>query len=88
MWCGSPTASGASPFGTPGATPLRQQGYDIRTVPERLGHPQVQTAMVDPSGLKRSKLAVRSLLDERGRSCHWPPALNRDGHGAKGVADH
>jgi integron integrase len=45
------------------ATHLLQQGYDIRTVQERLGHKDVKTTMIDTHVLNRGRLAVRSSLD-------------------------
>ena len=45
------------------ATQLLQQGYDIRTVQELLGHKDVKTTMVYTHVPNRGKLAVRSPLD-------------------------
>jgi integron integrase len=45
------------------ATHLLQQGYDIRTVQELLGHKDVKTTMMYTHVLNRSRLAVRSPLD-------------------------
>jgi site-specific recombinase XerD len=58
------------------ATHLLQQGYDIRTVQERLGHKDVKTTMIYTYVLNRARLAVRSPLDEIGRSCHVPSGSN------------
>jgi len=46
------------------ATRLLEQGYDIRTVQELLGHSNVRTTMVYTHVLTKSGLAVRSPLDE------------------------
>jgi integron integrase len=45
------------------ATHLLQQGYDIRTVKELLGHKDVRTTMIYTHVLNRGRLAVRSPLD-------------------------
>jgi integron integrase len=42
---------------------LLQQGYDIRTMQELLGHKDVKTTMVYTHVLNRGRLAVRSPLD-------------------------
>jgi hypothetical protein len=57
------------------ATPLLQQGDEIRTVHARLGHPAVKTTMTYAPVLARGRLAVCSPLDFIGCTGHVPAFL-------------
>jgi site-specific recombinase XerD len=47
------------------ATHLLEDGYDIRTVQELLGHKDVKTTMIYTHVLSKGRLAVRGPLDPR-----------------------
>lgn len=45
------------------ATHLLEDGYDIRTVPELLGHKDIRTTMIYTHVMNRGAKGVRSPLD-------------------------
>lgn len=46
------------------ATHLIENGYDIRTVQELLGHASVETTMIYTHVANKNKLGVKSPMDE------------------------
>ena len=61
---GVPKAASCHTFRHSFATHLLENGYDIRTVQELLGHKDVATTMVYTHVLNKPGLAVRSPLDD------------------------
>jgi site-specific recombinase XerD len=59
----TPSGSAKPTFRYSFATHLLQNGYDIRTVQELLGHKDVKTTMIYTHVLQRGAKAVKSPLD-------------------------